>query len=60
MKAVIQAPPGKFKAFALVRDKDGKPKIDDPKNCPPEILEMLTDEEKEELFNGAHPRNCGA
>jgi hypothetical protein len=35
-----------IKGFGLVRDKDGKPKIDDPKNLPIEIYNMLTDEEK--------------
>jgi len=39
----------KFKGFALIRDKNGKPKIDDYKNCPQEIKNMLTKTEKEEL-----------
>lgn len=40
------AAPGQFKGFILVRDKDGKPKIDDYNNCPREIKAMLTDEER--------------
>ena len=39
----------KFKGFVLIRDKNGKPKIDDYKNCPQEIKNMLTKTEKEEL-----------
>lgn len=39
----------KIKGFGLVRDKYGKPKIDDYKNCPDEIKAMLTTKEKEEL-----------
>lgn len=38
-----------LKGFALVRDKDGKPKIDDYKNCPDEIKALLTLKEKEEF-----------
>ena len=39
----------KFKGFALIRDKNGKPKIDDYKNCPQEIKAMLTKTEKQEF-----------
>lgn len=48
---------GKFKAFVLVRDAQGKPKVDDPQNLPPEILAALTEEEKQEIFNGNHPHH---
>ena len=43
---------GKTKAFVLVRDKDGNPKIDDYASCPEEIKQMLTDKEREEFSNG--------
>ena len=39
----------KLKGFGLVRDKNGKPKIDDYKSCPKEIKDMLTKQEKEEF-----------
>ena len=39
----------KIKGFGLVRDKNGKPKIDDYKNCPQEIKDMLTKQEQEEF-----------
>ena len=45
----VSAKKAKFKGFALVRDKGGKPKIDDYKNCPEEIKAMLTQTEKEEF-----------
>lgn len=47
MKTV--ATKAKMKGFGLVRDKNGKPKIDDYKNCPQEIKDMLTKKEKEEF-----------
>lgn len=40
----------KIKAFALVRNKDGKPRIDDIKNIPLGIWELLTDKEKQEVL----------
>lgn len=46
----------KFKGYALVRDKHGKPKIDDPMNLPKPIFDMLTEEEKKEIYNGTYPR----
>lgn len=45
----IDIPTPQIRAFALVRDAHGRPKIDDPDNCPPEILAMLTPEEREAL-----------
>lgn len=44
-----KATKAKLKGFGLVRDKNGKPKIDDYKNCPQEIKDMLTQKEKEEF-----------
>ena len=41
----VGAQPGGFKGFALVRDKDGNPKIDNPETLPQQIKDMLTDEE---------------
>lgn len=34
---------------AIVRDKDGKPKFDDPMNVPQEILDVLTPEDFDHL-----------
>jgi hypothetical protein len=49
---------GKVKVYALVRDKNGKPKIDDPENIPAEIWDALTDDEKLEIENGCNtPRS---
>lgn len=48
---------GKWKGYALVRDKYGKPKIDDIDNCPQQILDMLTPEELKELKDGSHTSN---
>ena len=47
MNINVNASPGKFTGFALVRDKDGKPKIDDYENCPEEIKAMLTPQERQ-------------
>lgn len=41
---------GKVKAYALVRDKDGKPKIDDIHGVPESIWELLTEDEKLEVI----------
>lgn len=43
-------PKPKVVIYGLVRDKNGKPKIEgDPRNLHPAILAMLTPEEREEL-----------
>jgi len=34
---------------ALVRDKDGRPKVDDPANLPEELRALLTVEERHQL-----------
>ena len=52
----VKAADIKFKAFGLVRDKNGKPKIDDYRNCPEEIKNMLSQTEREELENGTYTR----
>lgn len=39
----------KYVGFALVRDQNGKPRIDDPSTLHPKHLCMMTTEEKEEL-----------
>lgn len=46
MSLNVTAQKVKLKGFALIRDKNGKPKIDDYENCPKEIKAMLTDEER--------------
>ena len=43
---------GKVKAFALVRDKNGKPRIDDIHDIPGAIWEMLTKVEQQEIRDG--------
>jgi len=35
--------------YGLVRDKNGRPKVDDPKSLHPEQIKMLTPEERVEL-----------
>ena len=50
MKASSQV--GKMKGYALVRDKDGRPKIDDIHNIPGPIWDMLTAAEQQEIQNG--------
>lgn len=46
---------GRFKGYVLIRDKNGKPKIDDPMKIPQEIFDMLTLEEREEIYHGNYP-----
>lgn len=53
----ITSPQGTVKMSALVRDKEGKPKFDDPENIPPELWELLTTSEKEAIKNGSNTRN---
>lgn len=43
--------PGKTKAYGLVRDSNGKPKIDNIEKIPRPIWEMLTSGEKQEIEN---------
>lgn len=52
MENGAQANPGKIEMFALIRDANGKPKIDDPTNIPKPIWDLLTTEEQEEITNG--------
>lgn len=40
---------GEFTLYGLVRDKNGKPRIDDINNIPEQIWNMLTKEEQEEI-----------
>ena len=51
---------GKVKAYALVRDAEGKPKFDDINNIPEPIWEMLTEDEKEEIRNGSNTPNSNS
>lgn len=45
----------KVTAYALVRDKNGKPKVDDPKSLHPSQIAALTPEERAELgIEGEH------
>lgn len=49
MAEPIPVPAPKVQMFGLVRDKHGKPLVDDPKNLHPAIKAMLTEAEKAEL-----------
>jgi hypothetical protein len=49
---MIGAKAGQWRAYGVVRDKDGKPRIDDPNNIPDEMWKMLTPEEQKEIKNG--------
>ena len=44
-----KATPARMKGFALIRDKNGKPKIDNYETCHNEIKALLTKKEKEEF-----------
>jgi hypothetical protein len=46
-------------AYGLVRDKNGRPKIDDPSTMPVEIIAMLTDAEKQEFGLEQHIKPKG-
>ena len=48
---------GKVKAYGLVRDKDGKPKIDDIHNIHPIIWTMLTQAEQLEIIKQRMEKN---
>lgn len=51
---------GKKQAYALIRDKDGRPLIDDPKNLHPGLVSMLTPAERREfgLWDGVMIRDA--
>ena len=49
----VGAQAGEFKGYALVRDKNGNPRIDDPENLPQQIKDMLTDDEYFEIYKQA-------
>jgi len=46
--------------YGLVRDSNGRPKIDDPSSVHPAVIGMLTHEEKVELgiWTGPHARDA--
>lgn len=46
---------GKVKAYALIRDKNGKPRIDNIYGIPQGIWNLLTNEEQQEVLkNGGY------
>ena len=47
----IGASQGKVKAYALVLDKDGNPKVDDPFSIPLEIYNSLSESQKAYIEN---------
>lgn len=42
----------RIKAYAIVRDRFGRIKVDDPSTIPPEIYNTLTDKDKEDIKHG--------
>ena len=46
----VKAASSGWKAYGLVRDKDGTPVIDDPETLPQQIKDMLTDEEYLKIY----------
>lgn len=52
--ANVKAGKARITGLGLVRDKNGKPKIDDYENCPQAIKNMLTDKERKEFENGTN------
>ena len=53
----VGAIPAKIVMAGLVRDKHGNPRIDDPKNIPLAIFNLLTQAEQEAFKNGDNTRN---
>lgn len=49
MTLKVGVPRPKIEMYGLVRDKNGKPKVDNPQNLHPEQVKMLTPEERVEL-----------
>jgi hypothetical protein len=48
----------KFEGYFLVRDKDGKPKIDgDPRHLPQPIIQMMSDSEFAQAVEEYEMRN---
>lgn len=47
----IGSQPGTVRAYGLIRDKNGRPVIDDINNIPGPIWAMLTKAEQEEIAN---------
>lgn len=46
MQITAKAGRGRFVGVAIVRDKDGNPKFDDPNNVPQVVFDQLTDADK--------------
>ena len=38
-----------MKLYGVIRDANGRPKIDNPKTVPPQMAAMLTEEERQEF-----------
>ncbi len=55
-----KANPVKIKGYILVRDKDGKPLIDSPETLPQQLFNLLTEQEKEEIYHGTYPCHISA
>lgn len=46
---IAKMPSPKLRVFALVRDAEGRPKVDDPASLPPEIMSTLSAEDRAHL-----------
>ena len=49
MSMATSAKGAKIKGYMLVRDKFGKPKVDDVSTLPPQIIDTLSQEDKDYL-----------
>ena len=49
MSTKTAVPEPEIRVIALVRDKDGRPKVDDPRSLPQQIIDQLSQEDREWL-----------
>jgi len=51
----VKSLPGKMKGYGIVRDKNGNPKIDNPEKLPKEILDSLSEQDRNYIYgNNTH------
>ena len=48
----VGAGQGKIMAYVLVRDKKGRPKVDDPASVPQEVWDKLSESDKQWILRG--------
>jgi len=46
----VKAGEAVMKGYALVRDKNGNPKVDHPENIPTEVWDQLSEKDKEFIY----------